>query len=193
MQPGPATDNAAGWKLDGTVRKKDGRSFEINFIIPAGVQASKRESELIQAMLKEVGITVKINAVASADLFDKYVIPGDYDMTVFSWLGTAFPVSSVESIYKKPVPDGKGGVDVEQNYARVGDDQIDQLFQQANAELDKAKQAELGNKIDALLWDQAGVLPMDQRPDLVAVRKDIVNFGAFAYASVVYEDIGFKK
>ncbi len=185
--------DAAGWKLDGTVRKKDGRPFEINFIIPAGVQASKQESELIQAMLKEVGITVKINTVAVADLFDKYVIPGDYDMTVFSWLGTAFPVSSSESIYKKPVPDGKGGVDVEQNYARVGDDQIDQLFQQANAELDKAKQAELGNKIDALLWDQAGVLPMYQRPDLVAVRKDVVNFGAFAYASVVYEDIGFKK
>jgi peptide/nickel transport system substrate-binding protein len=185
--------DAAGWKLDGTVRKKDGKPFEINFVIPAGVQASKQESELIQAMLKEVGITVKINTVASADLFDKYVIPGDYDMTVFSWLGTAFAVSSSESIYKKPVSDGKGGLDVEQNYARVGDEQIDQLFQQANAELDKTRQADLGNKIDALLWDQAGVLPMYQRPDLVAVRKDIVNFGAFAYASVVYEDIGFKK
>jgi peptide/nickel transport system substrate-binding protein len=185
--------DAAGWKLDGAVRKKDGKPFEINFVIPTGVQASKQESELIQAMLKDVGITVKINTVPVADLFDKYVTPGDYDMTVFSWLGTAFPVSSSESIYKKPVPDGKGGVDIEQNYARVGDDQIDQLFKQANAELDKTKQAELGNKIDALIWDQAGVLPMYQRPELVAVKKGIVNFGAFAYASKVYEDIGYKK
>jgi glutathione transport system substrate-binding protein len=185
--------DAAGWKLDGGVRKKDGKPLELNFVIPANVQASKQESELIQTMLKQVGIVVDIKPVPSGDFFDKYITPGDFDMTVFSWLGSAFPVSSNESIYKKPVPDSKGELQIEQNFTRVGSDQIDQLFHQANAELDKTKQYALGNQIDALLWQEAGVLPMYQRPDLVAVKKGIVNFGAFAYASVVYEDIGYKK
>ncbi|MDT5036260.1 MAG: glutathione transport system substrate-binding protein [Micromonosporaceae bacterium] len=185
--------DAAGWKLDGDIRKKDGAPLAINFVIPANVQASKQESELIQSMLKDVGVTVTIKAVPLADFFDKYITPGDYDFTVFSWLGTAFPVSSTESVYKKPVPDDKGQLQIEQNYARVGSDEIDKLFAQATAELDKTKQNEIGNKIDAALWNEVGVLPMYQRPDLAAVRKDVVNFGAFAYASVIYEDIGYKQ
>nr|WP_240948047.1 ABC transporter family substrate-binding protein [Planosporangium mesophilum] len=183
----------AGWKVDGAVRKKDGASLEINFVIPANVQASKQESELIQAMLKEVGVTVNIKAVPSAEFFDKYITPGDYDMTVFSWIGTAFPVSSAESIYKKPVKDEKGELKVEQNYSRIGTDEIDALFKQANAELNKDKNHELGNKIDAKIWDEVFSLPMYQRPDLWAVKKGLVNFGAFAFADPVYEDMGYKK
>jgi peptide/nickel transport system substrate-binding protein len=185
--------DAAGWKLDGTVRKKDGKPFEINQVIPSGVQASKQESELIQAMLKDVGITVKINTVPVSDFFAKYINTGDFDMTVFSWIGNAFPVSNDESIYKTPTTDTKGQLAIEQNYARIGDPQIDQLFKQATAELDKTKQAEIANKLDGVIWEEAGVLPMYQRPELAAVKKDIVNFGAFAYASRIYEDIGYKK
>jgi peptide/nickel transport system substrate-binding protein len=183
----------AGWKVDGAVRKKDGKALEINFVIPANVQASKQESELIQAMLKEVGVTVNIKAVPSADFFSKYITPGDYDVTVFSWIGTAFPVSSNESIYKNPVKDEKGELQIEQNFSRIGSAEIDALFKQANAELDKAKNQELGNKIDAALWQEIPNIPMYQRPDLWAVKKGLVNFGAFAYASYVYEDIGYKK
>jgi peptide/nickel transport system substrate-binding protein len=144
-------------------------------------------------MLKEVGVTVNIKAVPSADFFSKYITPGDYDVTVFSWIGTAFPVSSSESIYKNPVKDEKGELQIEQNFSRVGSAEIDALFKQANAELDKAKNQELGNKIDAALWQEIPNIPMYQRPDLWAVKKGLVNFGAFAYASCVYEDIGYKK
>lgn len=183
----------AGWKVAGATRTKDGKPLEINFVIPANVQASKQESELIQAMLKEAGVTVNIKAVPSADFFEKFITPGDFDFTVFSWIGTAFPVSSAESVYKKPIKEANGELKTEQNYSRIGTDEIDSLFKQANGELDKAKNQELGNKIDALLWDEVFSLPMYQRPDLWAVKKEIVNFGAFAYASFVYEDIGYKK
>jgi peptide/nickel transport system substrate-binding protein len=185
--------DAAGWKLDGGTRKKDGTALALNFVIPANVQASKQESELIQAMLKEVGVTVTIKAVPSADFFDKYITPGDYDVTVFSWIGTAFPVSSTESIYKKPVKGANGELQTEQNYSRIGTDEIDALYKQANGELDKKKQQELGNKIDGLIWDEVFSLPMYQRPDYWAVKKELVNIGAFAYADPAYEDIGYKK
>ncbi|MGC9665851.1 ABC transporter family substrate-binding protein [Planosporangium sp. 12N6] len=185
--------DAAGWKLDGGVRKKDGKPLEINFVIPANVQASKQESELIQAMLKEVGVTVTIKTVPVAELFDKNLRPGNFDMTVFSYIGTAFPTSSSESIYKKPVTGANGEVQVEQNYARIGTDEIDASFQKTNSELDKAKNQELANKTDALIWDEVHSLTLYQRPDLWAVKKGLVNFGAFAYASAIYEDLGYTK
>lgn len=184
---------AAGWKLDGTVLKKDGKPFTIDFVIPTAVSASKSESELIQAMLKELGITVNIRAVPVNDLFDKYVTPGQFDMTVFSWIGTPFPISSSESIYKNPTKDAKGQLQIQQNYARVGTPEIDALFKQATAELDPVKAAALGNQVDAALWQLVPNIPMYQRPDMAAVRADLVNFGAFAYADKVYQDIGFKK
>lgn len=184
---------AAGWKLDGNLLKKDGKPFTIDFVIPSAVAASKSESELIQAMLKEVGITVNIRTVPVSDLFDKYITPGQYDMTVFSWIGTPFPISSSESIYKNPVKNAKGELDVQQNYARVGSPEIDALIKQATAELDPVKAAALGNQVDAALWQIVPNIPMYQRPDLWAVRPDLVNFGAFAYADKVYQDIGFKK
>jgi peptide/nickel transport system substrate-binding protein len=185
--------DAAGWKLDGAARKKDGKPLEINFVIPANVQASKQESELVQAMLKEIGVTVVIKSVPVAELFDKNLRPGDFDMTVFSYIGTAFPASSSESIYKKPVTAANGEVQVEQNYARIGTDELDAAFKQANSELDKAKNQELANKADGLIWDEVHSLTLYQRPDLWAVKKGLVNFGAFAYASYIYEDMGYKK
>jgi peptide/nickel transport system substrate-binding protein len=185
--------DTAGWKLSGAVRQKDGKPLAINFVIPAGVQASKQESELVQAMLKEAGVTVNINTVPSGDFFEKYITPGQFDFTVFSWIGTAFPVSSSESIYKKPVKAADGTLDVQQNYSRIGTDEIDALYKQANAELDKKKNQELGNEIDAKVWVEVYSLPMYQRPDLAAVKKEIVNLGAFAYADYVYEDMGYKK
>jgi peptide/nickel transport system substrate-binding protein len=185
--------DAAGWKLAGSTREKDGRALTVNLVIPTPLQAAKQESELVQTMLKQVGVAVSIKPVPTADFFDKYISTGDFDMTIFSWIGTAFPVSTSESIYKKPVKDAEGELRIEQNYTRVGDDRIDGLFRQGNAELDKTRQQAVGNQIDVSLWDEATVLPMYQRPDLTAVKKGIVNFGAFAYASVVYADIGYRN
>jgi peptide/nickel transport system substrate-binding protein len=181
----------AGWKLQGNVRVKDGVQLAIDFVIPTGVAASKAEAELITEMLKQVNVPVTIRPVPSGDLFDTFVTPGQYDMVVFSWIGTAFPISSSQSIYANPVKKADGSLDIQQNFARVGSQEIDDMFKQATAELDKAKAAEIANQLDAKLWDIAGVAPMYQRPDLWGVRKGLANFGAFAYASTVFEDIGW--
>ena len=66
----------AGWKLEGNVRMKDGKPLEITCMIPAGVATSTQESELIQNMLAQVGVTLKINTVPTPDFFAKYITPG---------------------------------------------------------------------------------------------------------------------
>src|SRR5262249_38320817 len=89
----------AGWKLEGNVRKKNGKPLEISFVIPGGVATSKQESELIQNMLGQIGVTVRIDTVPTSDFFSKYILPGQYDFTVFSWVGTPYPIGAAKSIY----------------------------------------------------------------------------------------------
>jgi peptide/nickel transport system substrate-binding protein len=184
----------AGWKLNGsdTVRTKDGKQLVVRIVIPSQVATSQKEATLMQGMLAKVGIKLDIQVVPSDDFFDKYITPGDFDITVFSWIGTPFPISSSKSIYAKPTQ-GKDGLDIQQNYARIGSDEIDKLFDEATAELDPDKAIGIANRVDKLIWDEVHSLADYQRPDLVATKSKLANYGAFGFATVVWQDIGFTK
>ena len=167
---------------------KDGKPLAIRFVIPSQVATSLQEVQLIQGMLQAVGAKVDVQVVPTGDFFDKYVSPGSFDFTVFSWLGGVFPISGGKSIYAKPAGDK-----IQQNYARVGSDELDALFDRATAEFDPDKAIDLGNQIDALIWEEVHSLTTYQRPEIVAATSKLANFGAFGFASAIYEDIGFKK
>jgi len=183
----------AGWKLEGKVRSKAGKPLEISIVIPSGITTSRQESELIQNMLGRIGVTLKIEVVPGPDFFDKYVHVGQFDFTIFSWIGTPFPISSAKSIYAKPKTNSQGTLDIQQNYARVGSDEIDSLFDAATAQLDPAKAIEIANRIDTLIWEEVHSLPLYQRPELYACKKGLANVGAFGFAQPVYEDMGWQK
>lgn len=183
----------AGWKLDGNVRKKDGKPLEIVAIIPSAVNTSRQETELMQNMLAQVGMRLVINTVPSPDFFDKYITPGQFDVTVFSWIGTAYPISSSSSIYSRPTVGPNGTLNVQQNYARTGSEEIDNLFERATRELDRTKAEELANQLDARIWELVHSLTLYQRPEIVVAKSGLVNFGAFGFADWVYEDIGWAK
>jgi peptide/nickel transport system substrate-binding protein len=179
----------AGWKVEGPIRQKDGKPLEIRFVIPTQVASSAQESQLIQNMLAAVNVKVNIDPVPSDDFFEKYINTGSFDFTVFSWIGTPFPVSSAKSIYALPQGD-----DIQQNYARVGSAELDALFDKATSEFDEAKALELGNQIDAEIWKEVHSLTLYQRPEIVASKNTLANFGAFGFATPPrYEDIGFVK
>ena len=181
--------DTAGWKPGpGGVRMKDGKPLTIRFVIPSQVATSLQEVQLIQRMLSAVGAKVDIQVVPTGDFFDKYIRPGNFDFTVFSWLGGVFPLSGSKSIYAKPT-----GASIQQNYARVGSDELDALFDRATAEFDPDKAMALGNEIDAMIWAEVHSLTTYQRPEIVAARSKLANFGAFGFASAIYEDIGFKN
>jgi peptide/nickel transport system substrate-binding protein len=194
-EPGPAQARTlldeAGWRLAGDVRMKDGAPLAIRLVIPAGVATSEQEALLVAGMLSEVGFDVRIEIVPTSDFFSQYIRPGSFDLTLFSWLGTAFPISSAEPVYGEPVVGEDGQLDVRQNFARIGSAEIDRLFEEATAQFDASKAIELGNEVDALIWQEVHSLTLYQRPDIVAVRDDLANFGAFGFATVVYQDIGF--
>ncbi|MET9876601.1 ABC transporter family substrate-binding protein [Actinacidiphila glaucinigra] len=178
----------AGWKQDGEFRTKGGKTLELDFVIPANVSTSSNEGKLMQPMLKAVGIKMNIKSVPLQEFFDKYVNTGSFDLTAFSWLGTPFPVSSTKSIYAKPVGDN-----IQQNYTGVGSDELDAAMNKAAADTDPAQAIDDANASDLLIWQQANLLPLYQRPDIYAVKKNLVNIGAFGFQDLRYENIGYLK
>jgi peptide/nickel transport system substrate-binding protein len=179
----------AGWVREGEgTRTKDGQSLTIRFVIPSGVATSAQEAQLVQSMLAEVGAEVQIETVDVDQFFENYILIGDYDFTVFSWIGTPFPISSSSSIYAEPQ-----GEEIQQNFARVGTPEIDAAFDEVTQELDPEAAREMANEIDAQIWEIVHSLTLYQRPDIIAAVDNLANFGALGFASPRYQDIGFTE
>jgi peptide/nickel transport system substrate-binding protein len=144
-------------------------------------------------MLARIGIGTRIVRVEDESYFKDHIASGDFDLALYSWPATPYPATDARPIFAKPRPVADGSLVVEQNYPRVGTDQIDQLFDQAVAELDAGASRELVSRADARIWAAAGSVPLYQRPQLVAVRSDLVNAGVFGFATPRYQDIGFRR
>ncbi len=181
----------AGWTRSGAGRSKDGKQLELRFVIPSGVQTSKQEGELAQAMLRDVGVKLDIRTVPTNDFFDRYIAPGNFDIAPFSWLGTPFPISSAQSIYEEPVKGPEGKLAVKQNFARVGSPEIDQLMAGAQEDLEPASAREMLNQADELIWQEVHSLVLYQRPQITAVKANLANMGSFGFKTAIYQDIGF--
>ncbi|WP_214320475.1 ABC transporter family substrate-binding protein [Nonomuraea sediminis] len=181
--------DAAGWKLSGNVRQKDGKNLELRFVIPSGIQVSKSEGELAQNMLAQIGVKLNIQAVPGDDFFSKYVIPGNFDITAFSYIGTPFPISSSYGIYANS-PNGKTW---NANFGRSGSQEIDDAMNKAGQALDTATAHEYINTADKLIWQEVNVLPLYQRPQNEAVKNTLANIGARGFYDLRYQNIGFVQ
>ncbi|QOV35847.1 ABC transporter family substrate-binding protein [Streptomyces ferrugineus] len=174
---------------------KDGKPLTLRFVVPSGEgsQALRTVADRIGIMLERVGIRTVITKVSDESYFKDHIASGQYDLALYSWPASAYPATDARPIYAKPVPAADGSLNVEQNYTRVGTDQVDQLFDQAIATLDESESRSLIRKADSRIWAAAGSLPLFQRPQLIAARTSTANVGAFGFGTPVYEDMGFLK
>ncbi|MGW1746380.1 ABC transporter family substrate-binding protein [Streptomyces sp. NPDC002092] len=174
---------------------KDGKPLTLRFVLPSGPgsQALRTVADRISAMLQRVGIGTRITKVSDDSYFKDHIASGEFDLALYSWPASAFPATDARPIYAKPVPAADGSLDVEQNYTRIGTDQVDHLFDQAAATLDTDENLSLIRKADSRIWAAAGSIPLYQRPQLTAAAKNLVNAGSFGFQTPVYEDMGFLK
>lgn len=174
---------------------KDGKALTLRFVLPSGPgsEALRTVADRVSDMLKKVGVGTDITKVPDESYFKDHIASGEYDLALYSWPASAFPATDARPIYAKPVPSADGSLNVAQNYTRVGTDQVDQLFDRALATLDRKEAVDLLRKADSRIWASAASIPLYQRPQLVAARKNLVNAGAFGFGTPVHEDMGFLK
>ncbi|MFF1904726.1 ABC transporter family substrate-binding protein [Kitasatospora sp. NPDC058218] len=176
--------DAAGWKLDGDVRQKDGRELNLRMVIPAGVTQAQTEAAVTTRMLKDVGVKVTTVTAAANEFFDKYVNRHDFDIAAYSLLGTPFPASGNRANFVQ-----NGGT----NHSQAGSAAADAALDRAAAATDTATAFEAINQADGELWKVAGVLPLYQRPQLYGARADLANIGAQGLSDIVWENVAFQK
>ncbi|MCK8434507.1 ABC transporter family substrate-binding protein [Streptomyces sp. D2-8] len=186
---------AAPANQEGAPLAKNGKPLTLRFVLPSGPgsQTLRTVADRISRMLERVGIGTEISKVSDESYFKDHIASGQYDLALYSWPATAYPATDARPVYAKPVPAADGSLNVEQNYTRVGTDQVDQLFDEAVATLDEGESRSLIRKADSRIWAAAGSIPLFQRPQLLAARKNLVNTGAFGFGTPVYEDMGFLK
>ena len=179
---------ADGWKAgaDG-MRSKDGKPLEVKFMQLAGVPVSQNEALQTQNMLKEIGIKVDIVNVPISKFQDGTLMSkGEFELLAFSWLGTPFP-------FQFPGQLAKTGA--ESNYSRVSIPEVDQLIAQIDKETDPQKRIDETNQVNKLLWEDVSTLPLYQRPELVAAKAKLANFGAFGLSNnwFLWQNVGYEK
>jgi peptide/nickel transport system substrate-binding protein len=178
----------AGWRRSGRSRLKDGRPLTLRYVYPATAAASRQSGELIQVMLGRVGVRLELRPVPDGAFFDRYLIPGAYDLAPFSWIGGAFPISNLKSIYGRPRRD-----EVRQNVARIGSERLDTVLDRATGELNLTKARRYANEADRMIWAEVHSVTFYQRPQIVPVRGSLVNWGAFGLVTPVWPDVGFRR
>lgn len=175
----------AGWvKGSDGIRAKGGTRLSIKLIYPSGNDNRRDTVLLATAMAKEAGIELVPTLIPSADYFSKYVLVSNFEMAIFAWVGTNFPIASSPNLYKV------GGA---QNFGNIGSAEIDALFAKANNILDLKKRCELANQADKEVYKLVHSITLFQRNNVVGVPKNVANFGAFGFTSIDWTKVGFTK
>jgi peptide/nickel transport system substrate-binding protein len=156
-----------GYKLgsDG-IYAKGGKRLSFRFSTTAGNALRETQGVLFQSQMKQIGIEIKIANAPSTKFFGDWLPNGNFDICDFAWVGTPFAITGSKSIYIS-------GSD--SNYGKYANPKVDQLFNQATAELDPAKAVTLGNQIDQVLWDDMATIPLYTKPTFLAWRNTFAN------------------
>ena len=175
--------DALGWKLNGTVREKDGKQLVVRDVF-FDAQSSRQIALVAQQNLAQIGVKLMLEPKPGTGFFSQYVAVGDFDIVQFGWAGNAFPLSALPQIYTS---------DGDSNFGKIGNPVIDAKINQTLSELDQDKARVLANEVDTMIWQEGFNLPLFESPGDIAVRSDLANFGAPGLADVDYMAIGFIR
>ncbi len=111
----------------------------------------------VKRQLENIGITVKIDNVASQTLFGERLPEGDFQMGEWAWLATPEPQLGALFGAESFPPDG-------QNYYRYENPEASLLMSRADEMLDTDKRARTIKQVQRIMADDLPVIPLYQRP-----------------------------
>lgn len=190
--------DAAGWRLgahgdaaSGATRANGSKPLALTLLTREGSARDVVLAKLLTAQLAKIGVGLTAKPVPEADFFTKHVAAGDFDLALVTWPASRFPVADERAIFAKPQVNADGSLAVGQNLSATGTDEIDQLLAQAVAATRPSDATRLTNEADVRIWQAAPSLPLFQSPELVGIRDNVRNVGAFGFATPRFQDVGF--
>jgi peptide/nickel transport system substrate-binding protein len=175
--------DALGWRLNGQFREKDGRQLVIRDVL-YDADTTRQVGQIAQNSLAQIGVKLELDAKGGGGFFTNYIIPGDFDIAQFTWVGDAFTLCCLNQIYT---------TNAESNFGKIGSPEIDAKAEETFDELDPAKARELANELDKMVFDIGFSLPLFQSAGNAAVRSSLANFGPAGIGDLDYTKVGFMK
>lgn len=177
--------DGAGWKLEGKERKKDGKPFALSIVIPADTKSNSDRARQVQTNLNDLGLKVELKTVPSDAYFDEYINPKQFELVTFSWVGSAYPLTSSANLFYP--------LDSKQNYTNFADDSIKPLLEKLKGEFDEGEQKKLANEISKKIAASFVCIPFYATPNIVGVKKGIVNLGAAQFEAADWTQVGIAE
>lgn len=173
----------AGW-VEGPngIREKDGKPLAIRYVLVGEDEQTTSVAKASQKMLKDIGIDLKIETHPSSD-FSKLATSDDYDIFPISFnAGDPFGVAYFGQMYLS---------DSQLNRSHAGTPELDAKIRELQALPTREEQIKRGNELEVEAFARYGVIPEFNGVNIVAVKKGLANYGAYAFASVPVENIGW--
>ncbi len=158
--------NSAGWAGDG-VLKKDGKPFELEFVISAGSKPAEQIATILQENLKEVGISMTIRKLEWA-VFIQKIESGNFDACYLGWaLGWE---SDPYQLWHSSQAEAKGS-----NFVGFKSEEADKLMDSARQEFDAPKRIKLYHRLQEIIYDEQPYTFLYTLKALVAVSSRFQN------------------
>ncbi|MGA9101845.1 ABC transporter substrate-binding protein [Aeromicrobium sp.] len=188
LKPGQAEAKAllekAGYTQTNGKATKKGKPLTLTLPVPSDTPSSDARVTSIVADLKAVGITVKTPSVKAMRFFRDTVVPLDFDLVTFTWPAAPFPVQTAERRFRP--------IDSPQNFTGVTDKKLDRRWSDTSTALDDGARADRIHDLDARLMREAVVVPLSVIPDVVVVKRGLVNYGAATFEQPDFTIVGFR-
>jgi peptide/nickel transport system substrate-binding protein len=161
----------AGWvKGSDGIRAKDGKKLSFRVMTTPDNPLRERTEELFKNQMKAIGVDIRINNPPDpfTIIFGGEETAAQWDIALFAWVGTTTPAISSAPVY---------GTDQGNNPGAYSNEEVDEKFDEAIAELDPQTRQDLLNEADTLMWGDTEVpdLPLYQKPSFIAYSDKFIN------------------
>ncbi|EOS54941.1 ABC transporter substrate-binding protein [Paenibacillus barengoltzii] len=174
-----------GWVkgADG-IREKDGKKLTLHYVDGTPNREKRNDiAVIIQQQLKQIGIAVEVEI--TKDVRTVVFTNGDYDLYGNSQVNS--DPNALYSFYHSYDPDGQPTL------SRLNSPEVDEWLEQGRVEPDDAKRAELYQKVQHYIIDNAIILPIYVYPYTVAASQSVqgIKFDSLGYP--LFNDVSLKK
>lgn len=165
------TKNAQG------LYEKDGKPLKLDLLTQTGTWA--QASQLIQAMLKDIGVEVNIVTLEWGALVDT-ATKGSFDMTL---MGYTLNDPDVLYLFLHSSQADSG-----LNFSYVKDDKMDELLVKGRTTVDSAARKDVYKEVQKYVVEQAWWVPIYTEKQFNVVRKPVEGVGIHPLRGLMYHD-----
>lgn len=156
---------------------------DVSFTLKINAKPEEQQmAQMIQSMLKEVGITMDIEIVEFGTMLDQ-LDSGDFEAVRLGWSGRTDPDGNTYRFFS---------TDAANNYSSYTNPVMDDLLNKGRTTIDQAERAAIYEKVSEVLWEDAPYVFIYHERDYKAMKSYVKGFEHIADTMVRTDTVYFE-